>query len=123
MLAYLLLDYIARWLEEKETSDLQAQVLSETREQMNISRKLNDDALQTLYATSIYLNTLASAMPDMPQELLAKKEETKRGLERAMQGLREHLQNQSGNNKVMPGGSVQGETITVRQAQGAAHQD
>ncbi|MBI4768852.1 MAG: hypothetical protein HY784_00175 [Chloroflexi bacterium] len=63
-LAFVLLDFLGRWLEERETSELQAQVLAQARERAKISHQLSDDALQTLFAASALLTSLESSLPE-----------------------------------------------------------
>jgi signal transduction histidine kinase len=98
--AFLMLDIFARWMEEKETSELQSQVLAQTREHIDAGRQLNDQALQTLYATSIYLASLKRLNHDLPAEVKSQLEETERVLDIAMRDLRAHLQSAAKNGGV-----------------------
>src|SRR3990172_7021006 len=50
VLAFILLDFLGRWLEERETSDLQAQVLARARAQARLPRQLRDDTLPTFFS-------------------------------------------------------------------------
>ena len=92
VLAFLLLHLLHRWLEEKETSDVQAQVLAQAREYARTSRELSDDALQTLFAASMLLASLKSAVPDLPPEAASSLLEIEQSLDLAIQKLRNHLQ-------------------------------
>jgi hypothetical protein len=69
-LAFIVLQLLRRWLEERETSDLQAHLLARSRAEAEGSRQLNDDALQ---------------------ELTAQVEQTEDALQDAVGQLRSHL--------------------------------
>jgi hypothetical protein len=92
LLALLSLDFLIRWLEERETSELQARILEETRATIAASRGLNDETLQTLYAISILLETVKSSSPELPAEKSGLIKEAQHALESAMARLRAHLQ-------------------------------
>ena len=92
LLAFLVLDYLGRWIEEKETSELQAQMLAETRANLLLSRELSDDALQTLYAVSVVLTSLESTLRDTSPGSARTLRETEEAVEGSMNRLREHLQ-------------------------------
>jgi len=93
-LAFLLLNFLGRWLEERETSDLQAQVLAQARGRARLSHELNDDALQILFAASTFLASLQVALPELSPETTSTLRETQRALDRAIRQLRDHLQTQ-----------------------------
>lgn len=93
-LAFILLHFFGRWLEEKETSDLQAKLLAQAREYAGVSNKLNDDALQTLFAVRVLINSLEVGLEKHDQEIAAALENTESTLEMAIKDLREHLENQ-----------------------------
>lgn len=80
-----------RWLEERDTSEWQAQLLELNREQARRNRKLNDDTLQVLFAAGAMLDTLKEAQPSDDPELLARVEATEAALETAVNELRSHL--------------------------------
>jgi signal transduction histidine kinase len=94
VLAFILLDFLGRWLEERETSDLQAQVLARAREQARLHRQLSDDTLQALFAVSLRLTTLESSWPDLPPEAAAQVRETQAALNQAIQQLNARLTNE-----------------------------
>lgn len=94
ILAFILLNFMDRWLEERETSELQAQVLAQAREQAKISHKLSDDTLQALFATSVLLAALESN-PELPPEAAVQLREAQRALNHAIQQLQAHLLNNS----------------------------
>jgi hypothetical protein len=92
LLALLSLDFLIRWLEERETSELQSRILEETRANMAASRGLNDETLQTLYAVSIMLETLKSTDPDLPPEKAGLLREAESALAKTMARIRAYLQ-------------------------------
>ena len=94
VLAFTLLHFLNRWLEEKETSDLQAQLLAEAREYANVSNKLNDDALQTLFAVRVLLSSIETGLKKPDPEVTTLLKSTSMSLESAIKELREHLENQ-----------------------------
>ncbi len=91
LLAFFLLDFISRWLEERQTSELQSQVLAETQEHARQSRRLSDDALQTLFAASILLGQVKAALPEDQPESAVYLAEIERALDQNIQALRGHL--------------------------------
>ncbi len=94
ILTFTLLSFMGRWLEERETSELQAQVLAQAREQAKINHKLSDDTLQALFATSVLLAALESN-PELPPESAEQLREAQRALNHAIQQLQAHLLNNS----------------------------
>jgi signal transduction histidine kinase len=93
LLAYWLLHFLNRWIEEKEISDFQAQLLAHTREQARLSHELSDKALQTLFAASILLSTLRSSLDDLSPEETSTLLQTQDALNSAIQQIRDHLEN------------------------------
>jgi hypothetical protein len=87
VLAYLLLTFIGRWLEERETSALQSQALHQVRAQVQRSHDLTDDALQTLFATSMVLDRLTDRLPDLSPEAAAQFREAEQAVNRAIEQL------------------------------------
>ena len=98
ILAYLGLTFVARWLEEKETADLQAAVLAQARADASASRQLSDDAVQVLFASGTLLELVKEACPDIPEETAVQLNTMEQALNSAIHRLRTHLlqaQNQS----------------------------
>lgn len=91
VMAFLLLDILGRWLEERETSELQALILAQAREHARIDREFNDSVLQSLFAASILLDSINAGLPEMPAEVAAHLRETNRALDETIQQLRTHL--------------------------------
>ena len=90
LVAFFFLEFLARWLEERETSELQAQILAQAREQLQISHDLTDSALQTLFAASTVIASLkqdASLRPESAAALT----ETEKAIDTAINNLRSHL--------------------------------
>lgn len=80
-----------RWLEERDTSELQSQLLAHAREEAKRSRELNDDALQVLFAAGAMLDALKAAHPAPDDTLLEEVETTEKALQAAVQQLRSRL--------------------------------
>lgn len=95
ILAYWLLHFLGRWIDERETSEFQAQLLAQTREQARISQELSDKALQTLFAASVLLSTLRSSLDDLSPEETSTLQKTEEALNSAIRQIRDHLQNES----------------------------
>jgi hypothetical protein len=89
---YVALHFIGRWLEERETSELQARLLRQAREQAQASTTLSDDALQTLFAASILISSLKSGNADLSPETKSDLTRTEEALNRAIQHIRDHLE-------------------------------
>ncbi len=90
-LTFVLLHFLDRWLEERETSELQAQRLAQVREEAKNSRTLNDNAMQVLFAASTLIALLKSDQHELPSETAVQLEETAQALDRAVRQLRAHL--------------------------------
>ena len=90
-LAFILLHLFERWLEERDTSDLQAELLKRARQEARRSRQLNDDALQVLFAAGAVIDTLKETHPGLSPESVAQVESTKEALQESVEQLRSHL--------------------------------
>lgn len=90
-LAFVLLQLLRRWLEERDTSDLQAALLAQTRAEAQGSRQLNDDALQVLFAAGVLIDTLKAGNQSLPPNLVKQIDETEVALQEAVAQLRSHL--------------------------------
>jgi signal transduction histidine kinase len=88
------LDIMARWIEERQTSELQAQVLEAARADAHQTRMLSDNALQAMFAASIQLASLRKQIPDLPPEASQALDEANNALHRAVQPLRSYLEKQ-----------------------------
>lgn len=88
ILTYLALEMLNRWLEAREAAERQAAQLAQVREHAAISRQLNDDAIQTLFAASAVLSAVEDSVPP---ELAAQLESTGEALDQAIRDLRAHL--------------------------------
>ncbi len=89
---YLMLHFLDRWLEERETSELQSKLLAQARQKAADSTTLSDDALQTLFAASVLISSLKSNHPDLSPEAKADLARTEESLDRAITQIREHLE-------------------------------
>ena len=92
-LAFILLYFLERWLEERDTSDLQAQLLKRARQETRRSRQLNDDALQVLFAAGAVIDSLKETHPGLSPENLDQVESTEEALQESVESLRSHLLN------------------------------
>jgi hypothetical protein len=92
LLAFLVLKYLERWLEEKETSDLQARILEKAQQHVVHSHALNDEALQSLYSVSILLDSLEASLPEIPPEAIIALDRTDQVLEDIIRRIRGKLQ-------------------------------
>ena len=92
ILAFVLLDFLDRWLEEKETNDLQSRILAEVKAYAGMSHKLNDEALQTLFAVSMLLSSLESSIQRKDPDAAALLKEAEDTLGIAINEIREHLE-------------------------------
>lgn len=91
-LAFAILKLLQRWLEERDTSDLQAHLLARTRAEAEGSRQLNDDALQVLFAAGVLIDSLKvgndhALHPNLRDQI----EQTEKALQEAVAQLRSHL--------------------------------
>lgn len=91
LLAFILLTFLERWLEERETSDLQAQLVDQARRQVSESRRLNDDAIQVLFSAGALIEVLEKELVGAPPETCRQVAVTKEALNRAIAQLRAHL--------------------------------
>src|SRR5574341_759052 len=94
-LAYVVLEVLGRWLDERETSDFQSRVLAKAREQAKVSDKMSDDALQALFAATILLSSLETALPELPPETVAQLRETRQALEQTILRVSAYLRDKS----------------------------
>jgi len=91
LLLFWLLDVLQRWLIERETSALQARLLARAREHLHDNQNLSDTTLQSLFATSLYINDIHDHVAGLPPEAVAQLEAAHQSLDAAITGLREHL--------------------------------
>jgi signal transduction histidine kinase len=91
VLAFVLLDFLGRWLEERETSDLQAQVLARARQHALLSQQLSDDVLQSLFAVSTLLASLDATESGLSTQAHARLRDAQSALNLSVQQLRAYL--------------------------------
>lgn len=93
LLTFVVLDFFGRWLDERDTSDLQAKLMREARADVNRSRALVDDAVQALFSAGALVDALQVEAErqgvDTGAILVA---ETQRALDTIVGDLRAHLQ-------------------------------
>lgn len=90
-LAFVILELLGRWIDEKDTADLQAQLLAQANEKELEVRRLNDETLQVLFATNLLITNLKTEQTDLPLNIAPQIEVTERALNEVMQRLRSHL--------------------------------
>lgn len=91
LLVFIILDLHGRWIDERETAELQSQLLVQANEKDQALRQLSDDTLQILFATSLLLATFKSGHGDLPEHTTAQIEATEQALNETMKRLRSHL--------------------------------
>lgn len=91
LLAFLLLELLSRWIDEKETADLQAHLLAQASEKESKVRQLSDDTIQVLFAASLLMNTIRSDGPDLRPMTVSQIETTEEALNESIAQLRSHL--------------------------------
>jgi hypothetical protein len=88
LLTFVMLHLLERWLEERDTSDLQAQLLQEARADVDRTRQLSDDALQVLFAAGTLIDTLKATHPDLDEATTQQIDTAEEALEDAISHLR-----------------------------------
>jgi signal transduction histidine kinase len=83
LLVFVALELLGRWLEERETCELQATMLAQTRERAKVSRQLSDDALQTVFAASTLLTAVQTHLTELPPETAQQLDAASRALDEA----------------------------------------
>jgi hypothetical protein len=91
VLTALALELLGRWIEERETSELQALALARARQQDQANRQLADDTLQTLFAASTLLAALEANAEAMPPGTLDQMLATHVKLDQAISRLHRRL--------------------------------
>jgi len=91
LLAFFALSLLEQWFEERETSDLQAEILADARRDSERSRQLSDDAIQVLFAASALISSLQSVQAEIPMEYVSQLKNTETALDSAIRNLRLHL--------------------------------
>lgn len=91
LLAFVLMELLGRWMDEKETADYQARLLTQASEKESKVRQLNDDTIQVLFATSLLMNTIKSDGSNLPPATISQIETTERELSKSIKQLRSHL--------------------------------
>lgn len=92
VLAYVLLELLTRWLDERSTSDWQSKLLRQTRQELEESRQLNDQAVQLLFANGALLSALKSDLAETSTGTVAHIEIAEQALQTAARQLRASLE-------------------------------
>jgi hypothetical protein len=85
--AAVLLDLLGRWIEERETTELQARALAQARAHAEHTRRMTDDTLQTLFAVSTLVGSLEDRAAELPSGAAEQLRATHRALDDAIQRL------------------------------------
>ncbi|MDX1616799.1 MAG: histidine kinase [Candidatus Promineifilaceae bacterium] len=91
ILVFVLITFVERWLEERETSDLQSQLVDQARADARESRQLCDDVVQILFSTGALIQVLKEELDDPTPETQRQIDVTERALSRAIEDVRSHL--------------------------------
>jgi hypothetical protein len=92
-LSFVLLDFFGRWLDERDTTDLQAEILKQAREDAKKGRKLADDAVQVMFAAGNIIDSLKAHQPNLPPEAVAQVAAIHRAMDKTVREIRTHLEN------------------------------
>ena len=91
LLSFFLLNFLERWLEERETSDLQAQILAQAQQDAHTSRVLSDYAIQMLFAAGTLITSLKESHPELTEETAVQIQGIENSLNQAIAQIRTHL--------------------------------
>lgn len=91
VLIFVLLDYLDRFVQERETSDLQAELLRRAQKEAESGRELIDEAIQIMFSTSTLIDLLKEGQQDLPDQTEAQIEGTEQALDDYIRRLRGHL--------------------------------
>jgi hypothetical protein len=94
LIVFVLLDFLVRWLDERDTSDLQARMLAQARQEAQKCRDLSDDALQILFSAGNLIASLKATHPDLTPARKAQIEAAEAALTEAAERLRRQLLSQ-----------------------------
>lgn len=93
LLMFIVLDIFGRWLDERDTSDFQAQLMAQARADVSHSRTLVDDAVQALFSAGALMTALQVEAEQQGVDTGAiPVAEAQRALDDVVDDLRAHLQ-------------------------------
>lgn len=90
-LAFVCLALLQRWLDERDTSDWQSQLLTKAHDHVNRGRQLSDETLQVLFAMGVLIAGFKSQRSELPPDTAVQIELTEQALDEAVERLRSHL--------------------------------
>jgi hypothetical protein len=90
-LAAILLDLLGRWIQERETTELQSRALAQARDQAALSHRLGDDVLQGLFAASALVGSLKDHAAELPPGTAEHLQATHHALDDSIQRLYDRL--------------------------------
>jgi len=91
LLVFLLLELLDRWLVEKETAAIQANLLARAKKKELEVSQIGDDTIQVLFAASLLLTNFKSDQSEPSIITASQIEATEQALHDAIQQLRSHL--------------------------------
>jgi len=91
LLAFGSFSFLIRWLEERQTSELQAKILKQAREYARHHHEFTDSTLQSLFATSLFLQAVTANRHHLPPTVASQLQTIHQSLDATIRGLREHL--------------------------------
>lgn len=91
VLVFVMLELFGRWIEEKETTELQSSLLAKANEKELAVRQISHDTIQVLFATSLLITTFKANQSDLQPNTAAQIEVTEQALQEAIQRLRSQV--------------------------------
>lgn len=92
ILTFAVISFLIRWMEERQTNELQAKILQQAREYARHHHEFTDSTLQSLFATSLFLQALTSnRQQQLPPAVNDQLQTINQSLDATIRSLREHL--------------------------------
>lgn len=98
LLAFGSISFLIRWLEERQTNELQAKILKQAQEYARHHHEFTDSTLQSLFATSLFLQALTVNRQQLPPTVISQLQTVNQSLDGTIRSLREHLLKQDPQN-------------------------
>jgi hypothetical protein len=91
-LAFTLLNFLGRWLDERDTSNLQSRILAQAREDARTARQLCDDAVQVMFSAGALIDSLKAHQPELPANAAGHAAAIQQALDKSVRAIRSHLE-------------------------------
>jgi hypothetical protein len=92
VLVFGVISFLIRWMEERQTNELQAKILKQAREYARNHHEFTDSTLQSLFATSLFLQAITSnRQQQLPPTVTGQLQTINQSLDATIRSLREHL--------------------------------